>query len=233
MSYFPGRTVAEQSPYTQAGLQQLAGSSTDPSSATNLGRRQYADTIRGDYLSADSNPYLKGTVDRALGDVQARVGSTFGRGGGNNYGSSAHQEWLGRTMAQEALPIYAQNYQTERGRQLGAAQDAPRMDAAATAPLIQAGGMQDIYQQSLINAEKARHDFGQMSPWDALQRYQGSLTGQYGGTTSGTQPYTPSNPYLNALGIGMGALGMYGMGKDFGFWGASPAAGGAAGGIGY
>jgi len=219
MQYYPGQTVAAQSPYTQQGLQQLAGSSTDPNSLTNLGRTEFGNTIRGDYLNADTNPYLKGAVDTALGDVQGRVSGTFGRGGGNNYGSSAHQEWLGKNLADTALPIYAQNYQTERGRQMQAAQMAPGMDTAASAGLLQAGGMQDTYQQALINADKAKHDFGQMAPWDALQRYQGSITGQYGGTQTGTQPYYPADPFANALGLGIGGLGLYGMGKDFGLWG--------------
>jgi len=125
---------------------------------------------------------------------------------------------MGKNLADTALPYYMQNYNTERGRQMQAAQMAPGMDTAASAGLLQAGGMQDTYQQALINADKAKHDFGQMAPWDALQRYQGSLTGQYGGTQTGTQPYYPADPFANALGLGIGGLGLYGMGKDLKLW---------------
>lgn len=99
-------------------------------------------TIAGDYLNADTNPYLKGTVDRALGDVQTRVNAQFAN---NNFGSSGHQEWLGRNLAETALPIYNQNYQQERNRQFGATTAAPDFASSQTsnafAPLNQYAGL--------------------------------------------------------------------------------------------
>lgn len=207
--YFPGQTVAAQSPNTQQALARMSASANDPNSLTNQAAGQFGKTIQGDYLNADSNPYLKGAVNDTMNQVQSRVAGTFGTRGGNNYGSSAHQEWLGRSLADAALPIYAQNYETERGRQLNAAQYAPQAEAAGWQQLGQAGVLQDAQQQRLIDAEKARFDFNQQSPWDALQRYQGAVAGNYGGMTNATQPYQRSNDFLNAAGLGLMAYGAF------------------------
>lgn len=189
-----------QSPYTQQAIQRAAGSATNPNSLSNQSAAQFGKTIQGDYLSADSNPYLKGTVDRALNDVQSRVAGTFGTRGGNNYGSSAHQEWLGRSLAETALPIYAQNYQGERARQLNAAQQAPGMEAGINSQLAGAGAQEDAYQASLRSA-----------PWDQLARYQAAITGNYGGLQS--QQYYGPNSTAAAAGGALLGQGLYNQSK--------------------
>lgn len=213
-SYYPGSTVADQSPFTQQAIQRMAGSATNPGSLTNQSLAQWQKTVNGDYLSADSNPYLKGAVDKVLGDVQGRVNSQFGTYGGNNFGSSGHQEWLGRNLAETALPIYAQNYQQERARQVNASQLGPGMEAAGWQGLNQAGAATDAYGQKQIDAAKARFDFGQTSPWDTLQRYQSAISGNYGGIQSQSNPYFGANPLLNALGAGSAGLGLYNQTKQ-------------------
>lgn len=207
MQYYPKETVAGQSPFTQASIGKMAGSSLDPNSLTNQSLGEWSKTVAGDYLKADSNPYLKGAVDDALGQVQGRVAGLYGARGGNNYASSAHEETLGRNLAATALPMYAQNYQQERARQLNAAQLAPGMEAAGYAGLQQAGQTTDAYQQSLINADKARFDFQQQSPWDTLQRYQSAVTGNYGNIQ--TSPYFKPDPLVGALGGAATGLGFY------------------------
>lgn len=207
LQYYPGQTVANQSPYTQAALGMTAGATLDPNSLTNQSLGQWQKTVNGDYLDPSTNPSLKAAVDDALGQVKGNVSGLYGSRGGNNYGSSAHEEWLGRTLANTALPIYAQNYQQERARQLNAAQLGPGMQQQGTAPLAQAGQATDAYQQALIDADKARFDFNQTSPWDTLQRYQSAISGNYGSLQS--TPYFQANPYLNALGGAATGLGLY------------------------
>lgn len=223
--YYPGQTVAGQSPFTQQAIGRMAGSANDPSSLTNQSLGEWEKTVRGDYLNPDSNPYLKSSVDDALGQVQGRVAGLYGAHGGNNYGSSAHEEMLGRQLSATALPMYAQNYQQERGRQLNAAQLGPGMEAQGSAGLTQAGAAQDAYGQKQIDADKARFDFGQTSPWDTLQRYQSAISGNYGGIQSQTNPYFGANPLVNALGAGSAGLGLYNQGKQSGLWGQQPMAG--------
>lgn len=190
-----GSVPQQGSPYTLQAAQGLAAGAQNPNSITNQAAGQFGKTIGGDYLSADSNPYLRGAVNDTMNQIQGRVAGTFGTRGGNNYGSSAHQEWLGRSLADAALPIYAQNFQTERGRQLTAAQYGPTADAAGAGQLAQAGALQNQYNAS---------------PWDALQRYQQGVTGNFGQQGTATEPYQKPNDLLNALGLGIAAYGAFG-----------------------
>lgn len=219
LQYYPGQTVASQSPQTLEALNRQSERALSGNSLTERGQQEFGKTIAGDYLKPESNPYLQSALNNAYNDVQSRVAGTFGTKGGNNYGSSAHQEWLGRSLTEAASPILNQNYQTERTRQLNAAQIAPSMAYADVAPLAQAGSQQDAYSQSLIDAAKAKYDYNQNAPWDALAKYQGAITGNYGGSSTTNQPYFPANPYLNALGAGIGGVGLYNQGKQAGLWG--------------
>lgn len=129
-----------------AGLVANAGSMFDQTNQPNpllpAAQAEIGKTISGQYLTPDSNPFLKGTVDDALGQVKSQLNSQFK---GADFGSSAHQEWLGRGLANTALPFYNQNYQQERNRQFGAATAAPDYTQSVTAsrfaPLNQYAGL--------------------------------------------------------------------------------------------
>jgi hypothetical protein len=182
---------AAQSPETLSAIQKMRERAMGGNNLTAQSQAQFGKTIAGDYLDPSSNPYLASTVQQALDPVQARVNSTFGVGGGNNFGSSAHADTLTKQLANTALPFYMQNYQTERDRQLSAAGAAPGMaqaDYADIDRLMQAGQMQT------------------QAPWDQLARYQGAVSGNYGGVT--TQPYWEPNPYMNLLGAGIAGYGI-------------------------
>jgi len=144
-------------------------------------------TMRGDYLNA--NPFQSGTVQDAMNMAKTQINSQFGPFG--NYGSSGHQEWLGRGLMNASLPYLSQNYENERGRQYAAMSQAPAL-----------AGMdyQDI-------AALQQADF---MPWDFLGRYQGIVSGLNpgGGTTSTQTPYF-SNPYSGAIGGAMLANQLY------------------------
>lgn len=115
-----------QQPYLLSGFNQAQNLLSQQQGYNNPlldpATNQLQSTIQGDYLNPESNPYLSGAVDTALDQAAGRVNSQFA---GEDYGGSAHQEWLGRTLADTALPYYYGNYQTERGRQLGTAAGAP------------------------------------------------------------------------------------------------------------
>lgn len=94
--------------------------------------------------------------------------------------------------------------------------------------LLQAGTSLQQLQQGAINDAVARWNWGQTLPYDMLNQYIGQVTGNYGGTTSMTQPYF-SNTGMNMLGGGvagaslgnmffpgtMGAMGGAGLGSLF------------------
>ena len=190
-SYAP--RVGQQSGYTQQAIQARAVEGNDPNSLTGQAKGQLSDTISGEYLG--SNPHLDATVNRALGQTRTAVNANFA---GDNYGSSAHQEWLGNKLADTAFPYYMNNYEAERGRQLNASVAAPAVAEAGLAQTEKAGATQDAWAQKQTDA-----------PWDALLRYQALLGGNYGGHTSGTQPYGGGNSAANMAGLGLLAYGAF------------------------
>jgi hypothetical protein len=189
-SYEP--LVAPQSGYTQQAISGRAAEGSSPDSLTNQAQGLYGSTINGDYLN--SNPHLDATVNRALGQTRTAVNAGFQ---GDNYGSSAHQEWMGNKLADTALPYYMGAYESERGRQMQAAAGAPAMAEAGLSQTQRAGEMQDLYSQRQ-----------QDSGWDALARYQAAIQGGYGGNSTGTQPYSQGNGLANLAGLGLMTYGV-------------------------
>ena len=224
--YYPGQTYAPMSPWTQQALQNQAGTAQMGAPGITAANQNIQDTLGGKYLN--SNPYLQGAFNSALGDVQSRVNAPFAR---QNYGGSAHEEWLGRQLADRALPIYAQDYANERNRQLAASSMAPTLEQAqyiAPAQLAQAGTAMQNFGQQGINEQMARYNYNQQAPWNMLDQYTKLITGQnLGGATSGTStsPYY-TNPLASGMGLGLGGLSMYNAAKEAGMFGA-----GATGGV--
>lgn len=187
------------SPYSQQAIDAMAargarGSPTSQAMAQNL-----TDTLNGRYLDPSSNPYLAQAVSDALGQAKSQVVSLYGGQGtpGEQLNNSGFQEQLTRTLANTALPIYAQNYAAERNNQL---------QAAALAPNAAALDYQDI--AAIAAAGQQQTD----SPWQALARYQAALAGNYGGqSNSTTQRPVFTNPFATLLGLGIGGAGLYKM----------------------
>jgi hypothetical protein len=159
-------------------------------------QRSLLGTINGDYLSPDSNPFLKQNVDTAMGQAKAAVNSNFT---GDNNGNSAHQEWLNRTLGQTAAQMYGDNYNRERGMQ---------MQGILAAPGQAAADYND--PNMLLQASQA--------PWMNLQNYAKTIGGFGGGSSTTQQPYF-TNPLGSAAGgaLAGGAIG--------GPWGAGIGAG--------
>jgi hypothetical protein len=81
---------------------------------TSQGRDLVGQTLRGDFLSPDSNPFLQQTFDRGANAIQRRLDSQFA-GAGRNIGASrapATQE-----LSDLATGVFGGNLQNERDRQ--------------------------------------------------------------------------------------------------------------------
>lgn len=177
--------INQQSPNATADLFRQRGLAGSPvnQAAQNLA----TNTINGNYLN--SNPFSSGTVQDAMNMARSQINSQFGL---NNYGSSAHQEWLGRGLMNAALPYLSQNYENERGRQYAAMAQAP---ALANTDYQDLGALQQA-------------DF---MPWDFLGRYTqniAALTPGSPGMSTTSQPYF-SNPYSGAIGGALLANQLY------------------------
>jgi hypothetical protein len=138
-------------------------------------------TLRGDYLTPDSNPFLGQYVNDALGLVKSNFAGQYGGQAGANLGNSGYQEMLTRTLANTALPIYANAYSQERQNQLNATQMASAMDEANV-----------------------------RAPFAPQRAYQQIVGQNYGssGTQQTQQPYF-TNPLATAMGLGIGGLSLY------------------------
>lgn len=167
------------SPYLSMAVNQQAQTAMNPNSLVAQGQRELGRTISGDYLSIDNNPAIQSAINAA----RRTVSSQFS---GDNFGSSAHQEWLARGAAEAAAPLLAQ----ERQNQLAAINAAPGLQQANTQQLYEAG----------------------LEPWRNLQRYQGIVgTGMgTGGTTTTSEPYS-TNPLAGAIGGGLAGYGVMNM----------------------
>jgi hypothetical protein len=200
-------TIGSVSPLTQQYQSLMANRATSGSPLDAAAQQNNLATLQGGYLSPDSNPYLKSSVDDALGMARSSINSQFG---GDNFGNSAHQEWLGTNA-------YMQNYQQERQRQLGAQALAPTLanqDYTNLNAIGQVGQQQDTRSQAEADA-----------PWTALQRFQQLISGQGGGSSQTQTPYY-TNHAANALGFGLGGLSLYNGLNQAGLFGAPSPAGG-------
>jgi hypothetical protein len=137
---------------------------------SSAGTGQLGDTIRGQYLDPSSNPFLGRYVNDALGQVKSQFAGQYGGQAGSNLGNSGYQEMLARTLANTALPIYANAYGQERQNQLQAAGLASEVDRA-----------------------------NMTNPFAPLAAYHQIVGGNYGGTATTNQPYF-TNPIGGALG---------------------------------
>ena len=158
---------------TQQTLQGLAAQEQLGTAA----QQQLAATLGGQYL----NPFLSPLLQKTAGDIATGVQSQFSAAG-RTPGSPMSQQQIVTQVAQAALPLAFRQYETERGRQLGIASQAPS--------LVQTGQQLEALQRQQ-----------QLAPAQALQQYASFATPIASGfpTTIG-QAQTQANPITTALG---------------------------------
>lgn len=120
---------------TQAVLDRTLADSATGSTAANAGLGtlsnmasgnfgSFADSLlksaNGDYLTADSNPYIKGVADQGADAAMSRINAQFGASGRSN-GSGLYAQLFSKGISDAANNVYAQNYENERNRQQAAA----------------------------------------------------------------------------------------------------------------
>ena len=234
-------------PYNDYGYNRIAPFTEDTLAGMDMARNaanynqplwdqaqgELSKTMSGAYLSPDSNPYLKGTYDAAAGRMAdayktgtaAQTNAAAGFGGA--FGGSAQQELqgvqnraFGDSLGQLGLGLYGQNFQAERGRQLGAMQAAPGFAGARQAfdfgnanALNSIGQQQQALGQNYLNADYAQFQEANNYPRQQLDVYASMFNPNLGRTASASQSI---NPMLGTLG---GAAGGLGMARSFGLLG--------------
>lgn len=204
--YFPHSTVTPFASETEEALGQRADLARQGFAPQQAAAQQLGQTIAGDYLSPETNPFLRETFNQAADVIQPRLSGMFSAGG--RYGSGAHQEELGRTLGNLATNIYGGNYQQERGRQLQSTFAAPSFALSRFSDadqLAKVGQEREGLGQAQLSDAIARFNFGQTQPQQKLAQYSGLLQGAPGGETTVAQPYY-RNPLGGALGGALGGL---------------------------
>lgn len=82
-------------------------------------------TLRGEYLTPETNPFLADIARRISGIAGANVNSMFGGRGRTSGGLSGY--YAGKGTADSLTDLYGQNYAAERGRQQQAVGMAPAL----------------------------------------------------------------------------------------------------------
>lgn len=157
------------------------------SPVANIGSRMLTDTLGGQYLTAQSNPYLATYAQAAVEPIWDKFATgvvpalqTTAQQAGR-YGSGAYSDLfanaLGTTMqniGNTLSGIYAPAYQLERAHQMAAAQQALPYAANEWQDIqnmINIGGMQQELAQRLLAEQAAMWNYLQQEPLHRLTQY--------------------------------------------------------------
>jgi hypothetical protein len=161
----------------------------------------YQRTVRGDYLTPDSNPYLRATADaigtdfnRTVGAQNASMQRTAGAFGNSGLQQKMSMDNAG--LAGKLNDLYSNNYNMERSNQLQAMQLAPQMQNMGytdAKQLLGVGDIQRSYTQDLLNQNLSDWTAAQNQPYANLDILQKAISGSIG--NAGTSMQTSANPY--------------------------------------
>ncbi len=200
----------------QAGLDLIRGGQGSGGAASDY----LNDTLSGQYLSRDSNPYLQERFDRGASDItrhyQRAVSpglsmEAMGRGGSGREANltTRAQENLGDRLGKWEADMFGSHYDAERGRMGQAAGLAPGVDASRRSDIMAGYGTGDrasAYAQVPYSQAMQQHNFEQNIPYKQLQAMSAGL----GAPIQGSQSTTTSTGFGAGEGVGMGIslLGM-------------------------
>lgn len=189
-------TYAEFSPTTERALQGYEDRAAAGSPILDAGAEQLMGTLRGDYLTPDSNPFLRQYGDALAGHVQDRVNAEFSKAG--RYGSGRHAGTTAREVGGILSGLYGGAYENERSRMAGAIpQSIPfaNQDYRDLQAMLGAGQLRDVKAQQVID-----------DPHQRIMRYLSIIRGVPQGTESyGKQTETSTPGALDIIG-GLGSI---------------------------
>lgn len=167
--------------------------------------------LSGSMLS-QGNPYQQAELQSLNSQVTPQIESQFTQG--NNMNNPAAAFALGQGLGSADANILGTNYNNAQNQLTLESLYAPQtyssqlqgQEAAATA-----GGAQQTQAQDVLNGQINAYNYNQQLPYQMLQNYAGLVNGNYGGTSTSTQPYynnTAQNLFGDATQLGgLGLLG--------------------------
>jgi hypothetical protein len=197
--YYAGQTYLDPNANQTNAMNQIATQANAGSpvlnNATNLGNSM----IQGDFLQ--NNPYFNSVMNtagrKATDMYNTATNNTFSDvSKAGRYGSNAHANLqagnagkLAESLADTAGQYAYNNYSAERANQnqaMGQAQNLASNQYYDANQLMNAGNIQAGFDQTALNADIARHDYGQNAQAQLLNNYTNAVWGAPGGSTSTT-----------------------------------------------
>ena len=222
-TFYEGSTVVPFSDPTQAGLTAMETRATAGSPLVTAAQDLTASTMDGDYLSPDSNPYLKSAMDAATRpmkeaftqDVIPGISSAFSSGG--RYGSGLQGNMQARAaedyltgLGDVGAKMAYSNYADELARQAAAGTAAPGMaelDYLDPSRLVDIGGAYEGMAARELQEDIDRHRFAEDEERIRLSEYLPAVTGGQWSTSSTDQPIY-SDDTSRFLGYGASGAGI-------------------------
>ena len=210
LNYFPENTVAGFSPEQQMAMNLQTNRALSGSPLQRQGQDLALNTLQGNFLNANTNPYFQRAV---VDPVTDRVQGTFSQAG--RLGSAYNQNALTNALSD----VYYKNYENERSRQNAMLSNVPALanqDYTDYSNLAKVGQVRQQQAQRDILANMDRFNFLQSAPAQNLNQFLGQVgtaAGNYGSKSSPYQ-YNPFNQALGTIGsivgIGTGIKGFMG-----------------------
>ncbi len=200
ISPYGGERVAPQSGMTQQSLQMYG----DIAGAGNPFGGPAAGAF-GDFMNPDQYRDLDMLKENALGDIMPAAMRPFS--GAGMLDSTLAADAAGRAATQAIAPYEYGAWNQQQERKLSALGMTPSLATTSYLdPMMlgQAGGQQDAFAQSQIDAQMAKYYEGANQPYDELQR-AASLAMGFGGM-GGSSQSTSRQPSGGALGVGGGLM---------------------------
>lgn len=184
----------------------VVGQSSDALSAMlnayNVGNNPHVNSA----IQAAINPVVRSFNESVVPVIRQNAIASGGYGDSRmgvaeGIASDRLQQNLLDTTAKMSLGAYNTGLQAT-GQGLSLAPTVMQTGAAPGVMLDTVGQAERAYQQALINDAMSKWNFEQTQPLTKLADYQALITGNFGGTTTGTStaPLAQKNPLMGALG---------------------------------
>lgn len=224
--FFPGQMVAGPGADTTRSFDYARSLATTTLPAASDVALQSAMFNMGAGRDVGTNPYLQSAIQAAqrpvieafsspTGPMSAirshfTAGNTAGSGTREGVAQGIALRGLGQQLTDMSAGITWQAYQQAQDNAIRSLALMPQTMQASSFPvelLSQAGAQQDAYRQALIDAEMQKWFYEQQEPVNKLLTYQNLISGNFGGTSTGSTTTTGSlapqprtNPWMSALG---------------------------------
>lgn len=183
--------------------------------------RNLSDVLSGKYLNLETNPYLmpalqasmKPVTDQFMQQVlpginDAAISAGAYGGARQDLAQNIAVDTFGRTQNDAVTKVAYDNYLRELERMLNPAATVDSAVGALNAPgkqLLAAGGIQQGFDQAMIDNNMKKFQYSQTAPWQGLTEFSNLLTA--GGFGTKTVDMTTQERESNATQIAKGIIG--------------------------